>query len=420
MTTRAPASKGLPPPAAAIALFVALVLTGRLMPIEWALVLTPILVLTLTAAAAVVFRVDLRETFHLRLPSVPDLAMAFPLAISFFVIGDQIAGLTQSVAPMEEGVLDAMRGLLRVETASDWWTKLLIIGVAASVSEELMFRGFVLSALARPGRTGLAVLFSSLLFMALHPQFLATLAAGLVLGYLTIATRSILVPMTVHLVNNVSTLLLFNLAGLETLGEPVWIPPSILAPAVAIFALTALYYVRALDAEDEDEDADVDEPTVRASESRPRSAIAPEVLARLQSELSTELDAIPAGRRRLGWLIVGLSVLVGCVVLFGLFSTSVYYLYPERVHEAGIQVLHQQSQEELDVRAADKGPSLTSAFEALSALNASGQLDIMDLARVQEAFVRLRSDGTLDSGDADALVETIRQVVQDKAGAKPL
>ena len=61
-----------------------------------------------------------------------------------------------------------------------------------------------------------------------------------------------------------------------------------------------------------------------------------------------------------------------------------------------------------------------STCSRLSALNASGQLDIMDLARVQETFLRLRADGRLDGGDADALVETIRQVVQDKAGAKPL
>jgi hypothetical protein len=31
------------------------------------------------------------------------------------------------------------------------------------------------------------------------------------------------------------------------LGDPVWIPPSILLPAIAIFALSLAYYLRRLE-----------------------------------------------------------------------------------------------------------------------------------------------------------------------------
>lgn len=414
VTSEVPKFEKLPPPAAAIFLFLALVLGGALIPISWALILTPVLVLGLTAAAAILLRVDIPKTFRLRRPSLADFLMAFPLAISLFVVGDQISGLTQSMSPLDPNVLDAIRELLRAETASEWLFKILVIGVGAAVSEELMFRGFILTALARTGRTELAVVFTSLLFMALHPQFLATLVAGLVLGYVAITTRSIVIPIVVHFVNNVSNLVLFNLADLETLGEPVWIPPSIFIPALAIFLITLFYYRR-------EPEPSMPGDVVGPAEPRPPAqSIRPETLAKLQGAISRELEEIPPGRRRLGWLIVVAAVVLGVTVLLGLFSTSVYYLYPERVHEAGIEVMRIQSQEDLAFDAKDKAPSLTSAFEALSALNASGQLDITDLARVQEAFLRLRADGSLDDGDAEALVETIRQVVQDKAGARPL
>jgi membrane protease YdiL (CAAX protease family) len=96
-------------------------------------------------------------------------------------------------------------------------------------------------------RRASAVLLTSFLFMALHilplPSFLA---AGLVLGVTALATGSIVVPVVIHFLNNASALALLNLAGLETLGDPVWIPPGILVPAVAIFVLSLGYYARRL------------------------------------------------------------------------------------------------------------------------------------------------------------------------------
>jgi membrane protease YdiL (CAAX protease family) len=125
--------------------------------------------------------------------------------------------------------------------------KLLTIGIGAAVSEELMFRGFIQSALSRAMRPARAIALTAFLFMALHilplPSFVA---AGLVLGVAALATGSVAVPALVHFINNAAALALVNVAGLESLGDPVWIPPSILLPAIAIFALSLAYYVRRL------------------------------------------------------------------------------------------------------------------------------------------------------------------------------
>ncbi len=83
--------------------------------------------------------------------------------------------------------------------------------------------------------------------MALHILPLPSFAvAGMVLGLTALSTRSIVVPVVIHFLNNASALALVNLAGLETLGDPIWIPAEILLPAMAIFALCVFYYSRRL------------------------------------------------------------------------------------------------------------------------------------------------------------------------------
>jgi membrane protease YdiL (CAAX protease family) len=110
-----------------------------------------------------------------------------------------------------------------------------------------MFRGFIQNGFGRSLRALWAVLWTSVLFMAIHILPLPSFAfAGLVLGLTALSTRSIVVPAVVHFLNNASALALVNLTGLETLGDPVWIPPSILLPALAVFVLSVLYYTRRL------------------------------------------------------------------------------------------------------------------------------------------------------------------------------
>lgn len=416
MSTTTPGAAKGPHPAAGIVLFFALVLVGRALPTEWALVATPLLILALTALAVVVSKADPRKTLLLRAPTLPDLVMAFPLAISFIVLSDQISSLAQTLVPLDESYAAAMREILRAETASEWVSKILIIGVGAAVSEELMFRGFILTAFRRTARPALAVVSTSLLFMVLHyPLYPASLGAGLVLGFVAVSTRSILVPICVHLANNLAVLLLVNVAELDTLADPVWIPPEILLPALAIFGLTGFYYARRWELPDAEE-SDIEDYRPPP----PPAPIRPISLKRLQPPLSDELGAIPPSRRRLGWVVVATAIATGFLVLVALFSTSVYYVYPERFREAGIELLRQQSHRELTDEASDRAPSIASAFEALSALNESGQLDIMDLAEIQNAFIELNADGGLDARDADILVETIRRVVLAKTRARPL
>jgi membrane protease YdiL (CAAX protease family) len=216
---------------------------------DWLLGAIPVVVVVFTVSFVFWFRLDPRETLLLRLPTWPDLLMAVPLAISFVILSHQLSTLTFELVPPEitEPLLEAQLRLLRASSRGDWIVKVATIGAGAAISEELMFRGFVQSAFSHATRPAIAVIVTSVLFSVLHilplPSFTA---AGLVLGLTALSTRSIVVPVVIHFLNNVAALTLVNLAGLETLGDPVWIPPEILLPAVAIFGLCLIYYARRL------------------------------------------------------------------------------------------------------------------------------------------------------------------------------
>jgi sodium transport system permease protein len=85
------------------------------------------------------------------------------------------------------------------------WIVLLAAAAIPGICEELAFRGFILTGLARRGRLLLAVVLSSVAFGIMHmiPQqvFNASLV-GLVIGCLAIRSNSLLPCLAFHLINN--------------------------------------------------------------------------------------------------------------------------------------------------------------------------------------------------------------------------
>jgi membrane protease YdiL (CAAX protease family) len=377
---------------------------------EWLLVSTPLVLLFWTVLFVYWFRVDPKETLLLRLPSWPDLLMALPLAISFVILSDQLSSLTSDLVPEElaEQLREVQIRWLRASGALEWLVKLATIGVGAALSEELMFRGFIQSAFSRSMKRSTAVLWTSFLFMALHVLPLPSFAAaGVVLGVTALATRSVLVPAVIHFVNNAAALALVNLAGLETLGDPVWIPPSILLPAVAIFALSMGYYGRRLLRPPEEGDLSPPAPgDPDPGEDRGifRSAANPSFVE--------ELESVPRGRRRLGFLVIGAAVLVGSTVLLALFASSLYMSNPQGVQATFLSALSQETLSRLDPDAMARSEELETAFDALSAANDAGGLGWRQLFRVARVYASTSADGTIDSGDVDILLEALREAVR--------
>lgn len=220
-------------------------------PVQQAAVIAPVVILMLWQ------RVNLRRTFALRWPGeghglirvgtgLSTLIAATLLGVGIFIVG--AAAFLDFHGPE---VSDAMRSLslrlLSLMLEQPWWLAWCLMAVLPAVCEELLFRGWVLSALAgmRPGwrRATVAVVGQAACFAVFHllpermPQ---TFALGLVLGCLTLATRSLLPAMCCHAANNSMPLAVLIGSGVATDADPAGIPleglESLSLPPLAVAA----------------------------------------------------------------------------------------------------------------------------------------------------------------------------------------
>ncbi|MEL6122937.1 MAG: type II CAAX endopeptidase family protein [Bacteroidota bacterium] len=95
---------------------------------------------------------------------------------------------------------------LVMDTPIELISNLLLVGVMAAVGEELIFRGILQKKLSHQwSNPHLAVIISSVVFAGIHMQaerFPALFVLGVLLGYSFHYTRSIWVPIILHLLNN--------------------------------------------------------------------------------------------------------------------------------------------------------------------------------------------------------------------------
>ena len=78
----------------------------------------------------------------------------------------------------------------------------LIIVALGPALEELLFRGLLLHRWAKKWETKRAMIYSSLLFGALHPDFIGAFLFGYVMAVIYIQSKSLLVPIAAHALNN--------------------------------------------------------------------------------------------------------------------------------------------------------------------------------------------------------------------------
>jgi len=153
-----------------------------------------------------------RELFRLNIPPGEVLLLSVPLGLSISVITDEIDRIVQIFLPTPEIFLKYLDSL-KAETPFDWIFLILGVVIIASISEEILFRGFLQVSLERKGDITRAVILSSVTWTIIHinPYWaIQIFITGVVIGFLAWRTNSVFPSMIVHGTNNFISLLVIN------------------------------------------------------------------------------------------------------------------------------------------------------------------------------------------------------------------
>ncbi len=187
-------------------------------------------------------------TLRLTKPSALTIAMGLVAGVSLQFPLAEIGNLVHEVWPTSFEEQARLADLLVADSVSEGLVIALAFIVVAPVTEELLFRGFILNKLAHRYGGGVALVWSSLLFGLAHLSLTASIyatAAGLVLGVMALKTRSTSTSIVVHAGVNAAAVLLpatvVEVPGFNTLPQGVeHVPWPILLGASTVTALSFL------------------------------------------------------------------------------------------------------------------------------------------------------------------------------------
>jgi sodium transport system permease protein len=192
-------------------------------------------------------------TLRLRWPKIGWLLLGVVLALAFH---GPLVWAVKAILDRYPHVKEQIEGLARlVKLDAPLGVQLLVLAVVPAVCEELAFRGFILSGLARRIGADKAVLVSSLLFAFAHLnafRFLPTFVLGCVLGLLATRSGSLLPGIVFHALHNGLVVLVSFFAARAQEGRdlPGWMNaenvyswPALLLSGVAAIGLALwLFY----------------------------------------------------------------------------------------------------------------------------------------------------------------------------------
>lgn len=152
-----------------------------------------------------------RATFRLRRPTWSAMGIAAGLAVVVHPLSIELSHflVRHGVFPQLPEAVGRVHALMSSET-QPLWVLICVFALTPAICEELAFRGFILSGLARGGRLAIAIVISSIMFGVIHmiPQqiFNATLV-GLLIGLLAVHSRSLFPAILFHFCTNSLALL---------------------------------------------------------------------------------------------------------------------------------------------------------------------------------------------------------------------
>ncbi|MDH5380461.1 MAG: CPBP family intramembrane metalloprotease [Cyclobacteriaceae bacterium] len=156
----------------------------------------------------------------------------FMVVNSFFIEWNQSLTLPESMSDieswmrsMEDRAKDFTEYLTVFDSPAQFALALIVIAVLPAIGEELVFRGYLQTEFNAAFRNPhIAIWLSAILFSAIHMQFFGfvpRLLLGALFGYLYWWSGNLLYPITAHLVQNGSQVIIMYMVQLEIIDVDV-------------------------------------------------------------------------------------------------------------------------------------------------------------------------------------------------------
>ena len=152
-----------------------------------------------------------------------------------------MSGIEQLMRSLEDAAAETTKTLLDIHSIWELVPCVLVVGLMAGLSEEVLFRGAMLRTM-QDSRLGMhaVVWIVAIVFSAIHMQFygfIPRMLLGVWLGYLLVWTRSLWVPIIAHTLNNSTVVVMSYLANkgvvAEDFGDHLGLPADGAIPLLA-------------------------------------------------------------------------------------------------------------------------------------------------------------------------------------------
>ncbi|MCO8121158.1 ABC transporter permease subunit [Stieleria sp. TO1_6] len=239
---------------------------AKLVLMPQALILFPALLM------AFMLTTSMRQSLRIRMPHWTTLPLAILLGVALHPSYVMLSKLINHVYPVSEQAALAMKPFAQQISAAPWMLVVVLMALVPAICEELTFRGFIFGGLVRQRGKLRAVVVTALMFGISHgvlQQSIAAATMGLVLGWITLRTGSILPCILIHFTNNSLSVSLDRIASSDWQGASLFVSQTELGPSyqpfwtlisIGVAATCLLYFGTMNPVTDESESERVDSP----------------------------------------------------------------------------------------------------------------------------------------------------------------
>ena len=181
------------------------------------------------------------KSLRLNLVSFNIIILSIIFSIGLIILTDAIDRLIQVFIPAPEYIIN-LNSLLQPETYLGYLLLFIAVAIIAPFGEEILFRGFLQQYLEHHWKDiTKAVLITALFFAIIHMNpfwFIQIYILGIMLGFLSWKTKSIIPSLILHALNN-TLALIFSFVDLENDNFYLW--NNMVSPWIVIIALYFIY-----------------------------------------------------------------------------------------------------------------------------------------------------------------------------------